>query len=1275
MNVLQLIVFEKKGGLAFFWKKEFEVTVNDSCDNYIDMIVKGPEGGSWRLTGFYGFPGRWRRRESWNLIHNLSLSCSLPWCIIGDFNDIVSHNDKQGGAAHPNWLVNGFKDTVSMCGLEEVDVSGYKYTWARDCAGLGKIEERLDRDLVTRDWLDQYPEAVLVNQELSTSDHLPILLWFKKMEVATVHKKFRFNNVWLGKKDCKDVVGFTWHGLLGASLPEKLKETEKSLRSWAGVTGPNYRRRLDGLRKKMGEFQRRTDAWGGKKKFIGNSAQNVSGYRKDTRYFHNHASTRKRNNRVSRLKDEAGIWRTSKQEVDDIIRRYFSELFSDFNSENIDFIDVNPRVSSTDNERLLAPISAVEVRKAVFSMHNDKSPGPDGFNPAFYKSHWGVVGDDVVKLCRDFFANGFFGDDLNNTALVLIPKVSKPEVATDLRPIALCNVVYKVISKVLTNRMKKLMPKIISENQSAFVENRLITDNFLIAYEIGHYLRCKRRGKNGMAALKIDMSKAYDRVRWDFVEFMLKKFGFCDEWVKMSMFCISSVTYTSIGDCTSMDPIIPSRGLRQGDPLSPYLFIICAEGLSLLLSHEEVAGNLHGAVICRGAPSISHLFFADDCFLFFRASLEEMNVVKRVLDNYEKLSGQKVNFNKSNIMYSANVEREDRVRINSVMNVAETSDSNKYLGLPSLVGRNKNQILAFIRDRVWSKVKGWNSKFLSRGGKEVLIKTVAQSMPNYVMNVFLIPLRLCNELERMLNSFWWGRDQTTKKGISWARWEKLCIPKKYGGIGFKRVREFNLAILSRQAWRLLTVEDNLMVKLFKAKYFPNSTFLEAELGANPSYVWRSIFECKPVLKKGARVRVGNGEKTLIWSSPWVNGSSGIITTPMPSNLCDAKVNSLMEIGGSTWDVGLVKDVFNEGDAENILSIPLSSRNIPDGWRWMFEKKGNFIVRSCYRALGVEHEELSDSLWSRIWKIPVPLHVSNFIWRTCSGFLPTSDALARRRVYVNEQCAICSAGVDRPDHIFYGCHVAAVCWQRMKVPLFPVDGSFLSWVASWFEELREEDVAFVAMICWQIWLNRNAAVWRQKLGTVDSIFHQACSQLAAWRVSRISAGSLKSAVQLQGDGRDRWKPPEEGWLKANVDAAVFSGNVGAGVGVVVRDWKGAVIQALQVRFQGCYSPRVAELIGIREALSWLKDFNNVIIESDAMEVILELRNPSLIDSDILVEDCLSLKKQLCNVLFIFVRHSANQAAHNLAQFASSISGHQEWFCHFPEYLTNVTALDY
>jgi hypothetical protein len=218
--------------------------------------------------------------------------------------------------------------------------------------------------------------------------------------------------------------------------------------------------------------------------------------------------------------------------------------------------------------------------------------------------------------------------------------------------------------KVLAARLKGILDDIISPNQSAFVSGRLITDNILVAYEMTHFLKNKRQGNRGYLALKLDMSKTYDKVEWDFVEAILKKLGFNQPFVDRLMMCVRSVKYRIKVNDEFTKEIIPDRGLRQGDPISPYLFLICAEGFSSLMHHAEVTNMIQGIRICNEAPSVTHLLFADDSLILRRADTRNGKELQNVLDLYEACSGQQINKEKSSVFFSKNlsVPNQDKVK-------------------------------------------------------------------------------------------------------------------------------------------------------------------------------------------------------------------------------------------------------------------------------------------------------------------------------------------------------------------------------------------------------------------------------------------------------------------------------------------------------------------------------------------------------------------------------------------------------------------------------------
>ena len=228
---------------------------------------------------------------------------------------------------------------------------------------------------------------------------------------------------------------------------------------------------------------------------------------------------------------------------------------------------------------------------------------------------------------------------INCTCIVLMPKVESPEELGQFRPISLCNVIYKIASKVMANRMKSVLPEIISEEQSAFVPGRLITDNIITAYECMHFMKKKRARDNRFCALKLDMRKAYDRVEWSYLKTIMIKLGFHRIWVEMIMRLVTTVSFSVLFNGDRLDSFVPTRGIRQGDPISPYLFLLAVEGLSCLLKSKIQSSSLSGIKVAASAPMVSHLLFADDSLLFFKANRESAETVTDVLNTYCQASG------------------------------------------------------------------------------------------------------------------------------------------------------------------------------------------------------------------------------------------------------------------------------------------------------------------------------------------------------------------------------------------------------------------------------------------------------------------------------------------------------------------------------------------------------------------------------------------------------------------------------------------------------------
>ncbi|XP_043687599.1 uncharacterized protein LOC122638815 [Telopea speciosissima] len=545
-------------------------------------------------TAVYASNSVEERRELWRDVLGFASSISSPWMALGDFNIVRQQSEKFGGDIVRQEAIDDFNSFIFDTGLVDLEWKGELFTWNNRQGGSSRVCCKLDRAMVNLNWLDVLRSSEATFLPPGLSDHSPaVVSIFDGVNFG--RKPFRFFEAWIGREGFDEVVAKGWESPVDMKLnptlrfAARLRNVKIQTNLAARPTDSNLVTLETAAKKKLWE------ALSIEEKF---------------------------------LKEKSRI--TNIQLGDDV--GFFPE-----------FIPLQHGLDSMQQISLIGKVSNKEIKEVVFAMKNSKAPGPDGFGAAFFKHAWEVVGEDLTLAVKWFFSKSIVPSSINATFICLIPKTDSTSSFAGYRPIALCNLFYKIITKILSNRLQGVVGKVVSDNQSAFIKGRSIVDNILVCHDVVRGI--EQKGASPMAVLKIDLHKAYDALSKKFLFVIMERMGFPAKFIQWVKACVDSPCFSILLNGSPTGYFKGKRGIRQGDPLSPYLFTIAMEGFTALMQKLECEGRISLFPRCKSSH-LSHLIFADDLMVFVKAAHDSVSAYcSAILDLVrQRLEGWKARF-------------------------------------------------------------------------------------------------------------------------------------------------------------------------------------------------------------------------------------------------------------------------------------------------------------------------------------------------------------------------------------------------------------------------------------------------------------------------------------------------------------------------------------------------------------------------------------------------------------------------------------------------------
>ncbi|KAI3506473.1 hypothetical protein L1887_28832 [Cichorium endivia] len=1103
--------------------------------------------GETIFANIYGPQGIAQKRELWNDLANLKNCKKGSWIVFGDFN-VVRREDERYNSHFCRYSARDFNQFIFNSGLCDLKMGGFRFTYfcQRDC----KLS-KLDRFLVSHNLINLFPQLAAIALPRDLSDHCPIVL---QTEVVDFGKTpFRFFNSWMFRKDFDLIVKNTWAKFRGFGTPDrylmaKLKFLKNEIRKWRALEHLKETGALQGAKNRMEEIDKiaetrdlslseladRKDCFQKLVEFEKIASCDLKQRARlkwsidgdeNTKFFHAFVNNKKQKNCIRGLNIN-GSWTTNADLIKKEIMLFYKRKFAEKWKQRPKLTSPHFRtLSAEDCSFLEMPFSLEEIKQAVWDCGSEKAPGPDGFTFKFVKKYWDVLSNDVLRLMKYFEVMGHLEIGCNSSFITLVPKVKDPLNLSDYRPISLIGCTYKIIAKTLANRLKRVIGNSIDEVQTAFIEGRNILEGPLVMNEICAW--AKKQKKN-ILLFKADFEKAFDSVNWCFLNDIMAQMGYGDKWRMWIMGCLRSARASILVNGSPTKEFSMEKGVRQGDPLSPFLFIMVMEGLNVVMKEARIKGLFTGIKIPHESLTISHLFYADDALFVGEWCKSNIKNLARILRCFFISSGLRVNFHKSKV-FGVGVDPQVVAQWAAPLGCSPAYLPFSYLGVPVGANMRLKKNWTPVIDRFQAKLSTWKAKSLSFGGRLTLIKAVLGSLPTYYFSLFVAPLGVLNDLEKLRRKFLWG-GVDAKKSIHWVSWDRVTAEKKSGGLGVGSLKAFNRALIVKWWWRFRVEKPTIWSKTIKGIH--NLANKPANYLAKKTIpgVWNQIAGISEELDvNGLSIdemlvkKVGSGRNTLFWLDKWIGDSALKSKFPMLYNLESRKRSTVADRVsgvGFVWDRDtnlLSSDQLSELHQLRRLLGSCCLVDEPDQWICPWSPDGKFhvdIIRSRLDNIASSRSSIDGPFIE--WIPEVPTKVLSCIWKANLDRLPTKVELEKRGISLDSTlCVHCINGVDASDHILVNCSYAKVVWQsifhwcKIHSSHFTKVGDLISFASHWGNspKKRKRLICIVYGTLWWLWKSRCDGLFNSRCIPPASLAENSKSLVYTWLKFRGSKSSV------------------------------------------------------------------------------------------------------------------------------------------------------------------------